>query len=238
MRHFFTKNIKSLNRIGPHNEDTLSLIIGSVLGDSHLEKRKVGIGTRIIFEQCSDNVEYLMWFHSFLAERGYCSKNKPKLFKRIKKNGKIFYHYRFNSYTFSSFNWIHDMFYVNGVKIIPKDLENYLTPLALAVWFMDDGSKLNQGAKIATNCFSLHEVEFLSSILKNKFNINSAPNVGGKNKGYEVHIVNSSMGTLSKLIKPYMVNSMLYKLNINNNQESELNHSQEIIFKIHPPPLS
>jgi hypothetical protein len=50
------KNLRPLDRIGPHNVDTLSIIIGSLLGDSHLEKRS--LGTRLILEQCSKNVEY------------------------------------------------------------------------------------------------------------------------------------------------------------------------------------
>jgi ubiquinol-cytochrome c reductase cytochrome b subunit len=69
--NFFNNTVKLINtkfipklrsdlRIGPHNEDVISVIIGSVLGDSHLEKRKYGIGTRIIFEQCNRNVEYIM----------------------------------------------------------------------------------------------------------------------------------------------------------------------------------
>lgn len=52
--------LNSIKRIGPHNIDVLSLIIGSTLGDSHLEKRAGGIGTRVIFEQSNKNVEYLM----------------------------------------------------------------------------------------------------------------------------------------------------------------------------------
>lgn len=52
--------LNSMKRIGPHNVDILSLIIGSTLGDSHLEKRVGGIGTRVIFEQSNKNVEYLM----------------------------------------------------------------------------------------------------------------------------------------------------------------------------------
>jgi ubiquinol-cytochrome c reductase cytochrome b subunit len=54
------KKLTSKNRIGPHNIDIISMIIGSTLGDTHLEKRKNGIGTRIKFEQSSNNVEYLM----------------------------------------------------------------------------------------------------------------------------------------------------------------------------------
>jgi LAGLIDADG DNA endonuclease family len=52
--------LKSDLRIGPHNLDVISVLIGSILGDTHLEKRKKGIGTRIIFEQSNLNVEYLM----------------------------------------------------------------------------------------------------------------------------------------------------------------------------------
>jgi ubiquinol-cytochrome c reductase cytochrome b subunit len=54
------KKITSKDRIGPHTNDIISIIIGSTLGDTHLEKRKNGIGTRVIFEQSNDNVEYLM----------------------------------------------------------------------------------------------------------------------------------------------------------------------------------
>jgi len=54
------RKLSSYERIGPHNIDIISIIVGSTLGDTHLEKRKNGIGTRIIFEQCGKNVEYLM----------------------------------------------------------------------------------------------------------------------------------------------------------------------------------
>jgi hypothetical protein len=54
------KKITSKDRIGPHNIDIISIIIGSTLGDTQLEKRKNGIGTRVKFEQSSENVEYLM----------------------------------------------------------------------------------------------------------------------------------------------------------------------------------
>ena len=69
IRTFFTGTGKmvSYDRIGPHNIDIISIIVGSVLGDSHLEKRSRGVGTRIIFEQSNKNVEYLMWFHNYFS---------------------------------------------------------------------------------------------------------------------------------------------------------------------------
>jgi ubiquinol-cytochrome c reductase cytochrome b subunit len=54
------KKLSSKERIGPHNIDIISMIIGSTLGETHLEKRKNGIGTRVIFEPSNRNVEYLM----------------------------------------------------------------------------------------------------------------------------------------------------------------------------------
>lgn len=213
---FYLKSPKK-SFIGPHNINIISLIIGSVLGDSHLEKRKNGIGTRIIFEQSSKNVEYLMWFHNFLAERGYCNYNIPFLHKRVKKGGKIFYFYRIKSYTFGSFNWIHDMFYKwddnlnRYIKIIPNDLSFYLTPLALAIWFMDNGSKLNPGLRIATNYFTLKDIEFLCFILKSKYDIIATPKKAGKDKGYNLYIHKVSKETFINLVKPYMVKSLYYK---------------------------
>ncbi len=220
IRSFLTDNLKliSSKRIGPHNIDIISFIIGSTLGDTHLEKRKKGIGTRIIFEQSNKNVEYLMWFHSYLSKRGYCNPNKPKLHKRIKKNGEIFYHYRVNSYTYSSFNWIHEMFYKFNVienkfiKIIPSNIEQYLTPLALAVWFMDDGSKLGKGVKIATNCFTTKELLFLCDILHKKYNLIVNIHSGGINKGQVLYINKKSMPIFSKIVKPIMLPSLYYKL--------------------------
>jgi hypothetical protein len=59
-RFFFSRKLKSINRVGPHNLDVISLIVGSLLSNSYLEKRENGLGVRIIFIKYSNNVEYLM----------------------------------------------------------------------------------------------------------------------------------------------------------------------------------
>ena len=210
------KKLTSKERIGPHNIDILSMIIGSILGETQLEKRKNGIGTRVIFKQSNNNVEYLMWFHSYLSYRGYCNNFKPKLQIRIKQKGKVFFQYRINSYTFSSFNWIHEMFYKltdnKYIKIIPLNIEEYLTPLALAIWFIDDGSLFNKGAKLAINYFTFEEVNFLCKVLKRKYNIIATPNKYGKDKGHIIYIHNNSLKLFINIIKPYFLPSLYYKL--------------------------
>jgi ubiquinol-cytochrome c reductase cytochrome b subunit len=210
------KKLTSKERIGPHNIDIISMIIGSTLGDTHLEKRKNGIGTRVIFEQSNNNIEYLMWFHAYLSSRGYCNSTKPNLQIRIKQKGKIFYKYRVNSFTFSSFNWIYDMFYKlvdkKYIKFVPLNIEEYLTPLALAIWFMDDGSRLGKSVIISTNCFTFEEMNFLCKILESKYNIIATPNKCGKNKGHIIYIHVNSIKLFYNIIKPYLLPSLYYKL--------------------------
>jgi hypothetical protein len=54
------KRIKAEKRVGPHNIDIMNIFYGSLLGDSHAEKREKGNGTRLSFSQESKNKEYLL----------------------------------------------------------------------------------------------------------------------------------------------------------------------------------
>jgi hypothetical protein len=44
-------------KIGPHSQEILSIFYGTLLGDSHIEKRSNNI--RFCFQQENKNVEYL-----------------------------------------------------------------------------------------------------------------------------------------------------------------------------------
>lgn len=130
------KEFKALLRIGPHNIDVLSLLFGSLLGDTFGEKRKTSDGNvsvRFALAQSNKNIEDLVSTHQYLSSRGYCSSKKPKLYKKIGKKNKVYYGIRITTYSFGSLVWLHDIFYQNQIKSIPDDmyLERYLTPLAL-----------------------------------------------------------------------------------------------------------
>lgn len=77
---------------------------------------------------------------------------------------------------------------------------------------MDDGSKINKTVRIATNCFTYEEVEFLSAVLLENFNLISKPQKSGKDKGHILYFSSSSFVQFSNIVKPYMLPSMLYKL--------------------------
>lgn len=209
--HTNTK-IPSTIRIGPHNYKVIQVLIGTLLGDRHLEKR--GDGIRAKFEQTNRNVEYLMWFHKFFALQGYCSEQTPKLFKQIKKNNFVYHGYKFSTYSFSSFYWLYEAFYnKNKVKHLPIELfSELLTPLALAIWFIDDGSVLGKGFKIATSCFEKEELDELCLFLYKKYKLDCSLH---KDKNYfSIYIKSTSAHTFAKLVEPHMINSMKYKLGL------------------------
>lgn len=128
---FSAPKVRAGKRIGPHNFNILSILIGSMLGDCSAEKH--GNGTRFSLQQEHSNRAYLLWFHNYVAELGYCTSAIPKLGNRLGTKGKIRTVSRFKTFTFSSFDWIHEAFYINRVKIVPPMIADYLSPLALAV---------------------------------------------------------------------------------------------------------
>jgi LAGLIDADG DNA endonuclease family len=79
---------------------------------------------------------------------------------------------------------------------------------------MDDGSKVKKGVRIATYCFTFEEVEFLCKVLKNKYEIIATAGKSGKSKGYFIYIDNSSIKLFTNIIKPYLLPSLEYKLDL------------------------
>jgi hypothetical protein len=212
-KFYHINNIRAVNRIGPHNKDVLSVSIGSLLGDAYANKRS-GEGVRLCYRQSVKHKEYLFWLYTFFYNRGYTSNLQPRQYTRTiqKKEGKIYYGYEFNTFTFRSFSWIHDMFYKNGRKIIPLNIYEYLTPLALAVWIMDDGGWTNYGIRIATNSFKLKEVELLQDVLNSKYKLETTIQKIYIKDQYSIYIKKQSVNNLRNIVGPNIHFSLLYKL--------------------------
>lgn len=208
----FHSKVKASNRIGPHNTDIISVIIGTLLGDAYGNKR-TGEGVRFCYRQSIVHKEYLFWLYTFFFSRGYCSNLEPRKYARkIKGITKEYYGYEFNTFTFRSLGWIYKMFYLKGKKIISPNLINYLTPLALAVWIMDDGGYANPGVRIATYNFSLKEVELLISMLKKLYGLNCTMQVLSNRSQANIYIPKSDVPNLIKIVLPHFHKTMYYKL--------------------------
>lgn len=212
---FNCPRVPSTKRIGPHNYDILTIIIGSLLGDGTMEKD--GNGSRFAFYHEKANGEYLLWLHSAISAVGYCKSDIPIIQTRWNINGQLRYIYRFRTYTYSSFNWIYEEFFPNAKqrKIIPSSdvLNLYLSPMALAIWIMDDGTRYkNRGLRFCTNSFTLKEVQYLASLLETKYLLNTSIHKTGYVNQYGLYIPKSSLDNLRNIVKPYIHPSMYYKL--------------------------
>ena len=206
--------LRAIERIGPHNKDIISIFYGTLLGDSHIEKRCGNV--RITFQQENKNCEYLYWLWKEISIANYCTLIKPKLKKRIGYKGKIRFYYKFSTYTYSSLNFLYNEYYYNNssYKRVPLNINEKLTPLALACWIMDDGGRVGVGLKLATNAFIKEDIELLKNALLVNFNIISTLHKSGKLNQWIIYIPKSEIKNLQNIVKPYIVKSMLYKIQL------------------------
>lgn len=213
---FILPRFKAKNRIGPHNKEIISILVGSLLGDCHGERLLNG-GVRFRFKQSIIHKEYLFFLHKKILDLGYTNNILPYLVKQ-NLNNKIFESYCFNTYSFTSLLWLYKIFYKNKKKIIPSEKYIYdlLTPLAIAIWIQDDGTWHYSSVRIATYNFKLNEIEILKSVLYKKFKIKSSIHHFSKSNQYQLYIKKESIDLLRSLISSFFHKSMLYKLGINN----------------------
>lgn len=180
-------------------------IYGSMLGDLNIRIPKEGKNAIITIVHSTKQKELFMKKVEILGEFMGSYKESSYLDKRT---GNTYYTLRGSSKTHPELNNIYYLFYPNNKKIITQKLLNLINnPIALAFWFMDDGT--NRG-NFATNCFDESEVNLLIDWMKNKWNIICTKQKNKEN--FVIHISAKSRLDFEKLIFPYMVPSMYYKL--------------------------
>jgi LAGLIDADG DNA endonuclease family len=130
------------------------------------------------------------------------------------RKGTITYGLQFSTRRYQCFNELYNLFYINKIKIIPDNIYDILTPIALAYWIMGDGARKNKGLILCTDSYSLSDVIKLSNVLRIKYNLNTTIS-GYTNNRPRIYIVPESMPNLIKLVKPYILESFWYKLQLN-----------------------
>jgi ubiquinol-cytochrome c reductase cytochrome b subunit len=98
------------------------------------------------------------------------------------------------------------------VKIVPSIIGEFLTPLALAIWIMDDGSKVGSGLKLCTNSFTYTECMLLVTVLYENFTLKATVQSAGVPNQYHIYIFKESMPLLREIVLHYVHSSMKYKL--------------------------
>lgn len=101
-------------------------------------------------------------------------------------------------------------FYVDARKQVPDDITDLLTPLAIAVWFMDDGAADHRGVTIQTHSFDHVEVERLARALSEGFDIVATIRA---NKGHSfLYIGQHSLPAFEMIVRPFILEDFEYKL--------------------------
>src|SRR3990167_5439054 len=125
-----------------------SIIVGNLLGDGHLETQTKGKTYRLKIEHSISQKAYVDWQYQKLANLV----GTPPRVNLKSLTGKVSQNYKFDTLSSSSLRFFGQSFYQDGKKKIPRIIKKLLTPLALAVWFMDDGSiKSNQHRALILN---------------------------------------------------------------------------------------
>ena len=207
---FYRKSTKFNLKLNLELEE---IIIGLMLGDLFAEKAKPTSNTRLQFKQSNKNKEYIDHLYSLFKD--YCN-SEPKVTSSIdNRPGKkeINVSIKFWSQSLPCFNQFRELFYdASGVKFIPLNLEEMLTPIGLAFWAMDDGYKSGNGFYFCTESYTLEDNKKLCQILKNKFNLDCG--VHKHSNGYRLYVFSSSRDELLKLVKPYLIKHFYYKFDI------------------------
>ena len=138
----------------------------------------------------------------------------PKEKKKVVK-GKTYTNYYFQTRSVGEFRFYGQIFYdKNGKKVIPRFISKLLTPLALAVWFMDDGScksKQHKALILNTQCFSKKDLKLLIEAFDKCFGIETK--LRSQKEGYQLMIPRPEK--FIELILPYLREEFYYKLGAN-----------------------
>lgn len=181
------------------------VLFGGLLGDINLHIARSANSKNAFgkIEHCTKQLDYVKWKKEIFSNLT----NDIKSISRFDKRTGNTYHSSYFNFRANPIltDW-YNLFYPDGKKIIPIDL-SLLTPLAIAVWFMDDGSKCNSTYNLATNCFTKIDLIRITDCLFNEYDIETT--INSRNI---IRIKSNSAKIFKFLIKPYVLNSFNYKL--------------------------
>nr|UTI38589.1 hypothetical protein [Fusarium musae]UTI38686.1 hypothetical protein [Fusarium musae]UTI38711.1 hypothetical protein [Fusarium musae]UTI38736.1 hypothetical protein [Fusarium musae] len=202
----YTKIVKNMIVLPPYQK---SVIIGILLSDGYLSSSKSHENPHLTFKQGLRNSNYL-WFAYFILAH-YCNLF-PSLVKNTRKDRVDFALY-FRTRGLPCFNELRSLFYIDKVKVVPEDIYNLLTPVALAHLIMGDGSAKDHGLILCTDSYKLIDVVRLMNVLVIRYNLNCKLRFHTPTQP-RIYISQRSMPILRELVKPYMAESMLYKIGL------------------------
>jgi energy-coupling factor transporter transmembrane protein EcfT len=210
------------------NFNQKDLLVGTLLGNGNLQTTDKGQTWRyrvLHGTQCKD---YVYHKYNVLSCLNLVTA-PPRCSKVYDTRTKKFYErYYFNTRFTESLCFFGNLFYKVGVetgsykKIVPVNIKKFLTPQAVAYWYMDDGSLKwlgrSNGMRLCTDSFSLEEVNRLRSVLLDLYGLETGLNRLTKNQGvcYRISIGETASRVFRAVVSPYILPCMLYKVSDGN----------------------
>lgn len=191
------------NTVERLNQFQKSVVLGTLLGDGYL---RIVPGRQDAFLEVNHALsqsEYVQWKYTVLRN---ISAGAPK--QRQGNGSRVAF--RFHTRQSSELTELCNRFYSNGVKTIPVDIQ--IDSVALAVWFMDDGSWCRSSdVYLNTQQFDYQSQSRLLAALAT-LGLQATLN---KDKEYQrIRFAKASIPYLQKVIANHVIPSMRYKIGL------------------------
>lgn len=183
------------------------ILIGTLLGDAHLEKN--GRYTRLRVDHYDQHKAYIFW----LAQEFLPFSLEPREIVEVdKRSGKSYKRWHFSTRSLPIFDEFRELFYEGGKKRVPLSLLQSFTSLSLAVWYMDDGfcRKDSKGFYFCTSSFTSEEQIFLQQILRTNFGLMT--NIHHQHKLERIFIPSAYADRFNTLVQNFVLPTFRYKL--------------------------
>jgi hypothetical protein len=201
----------------------LHIAVGQLLGDAYADKSSQTSNTRLTWSFGANYKEYAEFIADIFSN--YCHKGVYSVNVTAKKEGNILTNYRLKTATLPTFNQLYDMFYVldaktnKRVKIIPRNINDFISPITLAHLIIGDGgyNKNINIVRIYTYKYTLDDCHRLAqSITKMGILTQVHYDRLSKNgdKQYILKIDISQLNMLRSIVLPYMHTSIYYRVGV------------------------
>ena len=153
-------------------------------------------------------------FHVFSLLTPYCS-TFPYGGQRLNPvTGSVDQRFFFNTMTLPCFNFLYDLFHINGVKVVPSTIYDLLTPIGLAYLIMGDGSfhRRDLYVVLCTEGFTNADNLLLMSVLVDKFGLSCR--IEKHRDSSRIVIRARSRDLLRSLVLTHMIPEMHYRVGV------------------------
>lgn len=213
----------------PVSNEVVQVAIGGLLGDSHIRKKswlspsgeKLSGNSQIMISHGEEQVDYLKWKMEKFGELW-----NGVIRERVGKWGTTYAAETKSSHKLNPFYEL-----LGKPKVVTRKLLNFLDPLGLAVWYMDDGTLMIEYHKrldgtyaikrrriaLCTECFSIEEHYIMQRYFKVVWDIDTSIfKIAGK---YRLSMNFTNAKKFVDIIKDHVHPSLAYKIDFNRDRD-------------------